>query len=186
MKDNPILTAGVIIWDRETGHIVEQQSVQEPSGFPYIPGLLSFREIPVLSHAIEQLQRTPDAFLVDGHGIAHPRRLGIAAHLGLLVDVPTVGVAKSVLVGTFAEPALAAGSRSPMMHKGEQIGVALRLRDNVKPVLVSPGNRIDMASAVELVLACARGYKLPQPTRLAHNFVNEVRRGEEKNQETLF
>ncbi|MDB4978699.1 MAG: nfi [Candidatus Peribacteria bacterium] len=176
-KFDPVLTAGIIVWDRRTGQVVDQSFVQEKSTFPYTPGLLSFREIPVLTNAISHLQTVPHAILVDGHGIAHPRRLGIAAHLGLLVDVPTVGVAKSRLTGIFAEPGVKAGSISPLLDADEQIGVALRLKDNVQPVLVSPGNHINMASAVELVIACARGYKLPEPTRLAHLYVNAMRVG---------
>ncbi len=174
-KDSPLLTAGVVVWDRETESVTEAVWAQQPETFPYVPGLLSFREIPVLCAAIAQLSSVPDAFLVDGHGRAHPRRLGIAAHLGLLLDVPTVGVAKSILTGRGEEPGVEAGSHTPLMDGTERIGEIVRLRNHIKPVYVSAGNRITMDDAVELVLACARGYRLPEPTRLAHEHVNLAR-----------
>lgn len=175
-KDSDLLTAGVVVWDRESGMIVESASAQEKEYFPYVPGLLSFREIPVLLKAIERLRAVPDLWMVDGQGIAHPRRLGIASHLGLLLDRPTIGVAKSILCGTAGVPGDAKGSTSPLVHRGEEIGRLVRTRDNVRPLIVSLGHRIDLSSSVALVLDAARGYKLPEPTRLAHHFVNEVRR----------
>ncbi len=174
-----VLTAGVVVWNRETGEILETTSHQAESEFPYIPGLLSFREIPVLSTAIEKLTVTPDAFMVDGQGIAHPRGMGIAAHLGLLIDVPAVGVAKSRLCGTHEEPGPSAGDREPLMLGDKQIGVVLRSKAKSKPLIISPGNRMTMQNAVELTLACLRGYRLPEPTRLAHLHVNAVRTGKE-------
>lgn len=173
---SPVLSAGVVVWDRETGRVVETASVQEDQTFPYIPGLLSFREIPVLLKALDQLTHHPDVILVDGHGIAHPRRLGIAAHLGLFVDVPTVGVAKSRLCGTDADPGHSAGDRAPLVLNGETIGTILRTKAKANPLYVSPGNRCDQTSAVELVMQCLRGYRLPEPTRLAHEYIGEVRR----------
>lgn len=176
-KDDPLLTAGIVVWDRETGRLVETVSAQMPGTFPYVPGLLSFREIPVLLLAVEKLTTEPDVWLVDGHGIAHPRRLGIAAHLGVLLDRPTVGVAKSRLTGAFAEPAAEAGSSAPLTDRGETIGTVLRSKERSNPLFISPGHRIDLPSAVNAVRACLRGYRLPEPTRLAHLHVNAVRRG---------
>jgi deoxyribonuclease V len=172
---DPLLTAGVVIWDRLSGHVVETASAQLQATFPYIPGLLSFREIPALLQTIAQVRAEPDVWLVDGHGIAHPRRLGIAAHLGVLLDRPTVGVAKSKLIGTYEDLPALAGSSVPLMDKAEQIGVVYRSKFNSNPLFLSPGHLIDQSSAVTIVQACLRGYRLPEPTRLAHVYVNEVR-----------
>jgi deoxyribonuclease V len=135
--------------------------------FPYIPGLLSFREAPVILKALSQLKEMPDMLFIDGHGIAHPRRLGIAAHIGVLTGLPAVGIAKSVLCGHYKEPGPEKGSREPLIHKGERIGTALRSREKVKPVFISPGHRIGHESAVALVERCLTRYRLPEPTRLA-------------------
>ncbi len=136
--------------------------------FPYVPGLLSFRECPGLLGAFEMVRRKPDLVLVDGQGVAHPRRLGIAAHLGLLLDLPTVGCAKSRLCGEHDEPGTERGSQVPLKDKAETIGAVLRTRTKVKPVYVSVGHRVTLDEAVEYLLACGRGYRLPEPTRLAH------------------
>lgn len=176
---DPTLTAGVIVWDRETEELVDAAFVQQEGKFPYIPGLLSFREIPALALALEKLTTEPDVLLVDGQGRAHPRRLGIASHLGLLIDQPTIGVGKSRLCGHGEEPADAPGSITPLVDHGEEIGRMVRLRKGAKPVYVSVGNRIDLSSAVDLVLRCSRGYRLPEPTRLAHLYVNAMRTGGE-------
>jgi deoxyribonuclease V len=142
--------------------------------FPYVPGLLSFREAPAFARALRRLRTVPDLLLVDGQGLAHPRRMGIACHLGLLAGVPTVGVAKSVLVGEHAPPARPAGSWTPLVHRGETVGAALRLTDGGSPVLVSPGHLCDLRTAVRLVLACAAGHRLPEPTFLADRAVGEA------------
>jgi len=136
--------------------------------FPYVPGLLSFRESPLTLQACGRLTVTPDLVLVDGHGIAHPRRLGLASHLGLFLDVPTIGCAKSRLCGSHQAPEAGPGSYAEVMDNGEVIGTALRTRLGVKPVYVSVGHRIGLESAVHWVLACCRGYRLPEPLRLAH------------------
>ena len=148
--------------------VVEMEVVYGELGFPYIPGLLSFREAPLTLAVFTKLSITPDLVLVDGQGIAHPRRFGLAAHLGLFLDVPTIGCAKSLLCGSHDMPALGRGNYAEIIDRGETIGVALRTRHKVKPVYVSIGHKIDLKSAVHWVLACCQGYRLPEPTRLAH------------------
>lgn len=148
--------------------LVEIQTASARPGFPYVPGLLSFREAPVILAACEKLKLSPDFILVDGQGIAHPRRIGIASHLGLLLNIPGIGCAKSILVGKSEEVGAEVGSWSPLLDKGELIGAALRMRKGVKPVYVSIGHRVDLESAIHWVLACCGGYRLPEPIRLAH------------------
>jgi deoxyribonuclease V len=159
--------AAVVVLPYPDLEIVEQHVMESPVGFPYMPGLLSFREIPVLAQAFELLDRTPDLLLVDGQGRAHPRRFGLACHLGLLLDLPTIGVAKSRLVGEHAEPDPIRGASTPIAHDGELIGTVLRTRDNVKPVYVSIGHRISLESAADWVLRLCTRYRLPEPIRLA-------------------
>jgi deoxyribonuclease V len=141
-----------------------------PTPFPYVPGLLSFREIPVLVQAIERLAVDPDLILIDGHGIAHPRRIGVATHLGLLLDLPTIGCAKKRLTGRFDPPLNEAGSMSDLADEktGELIGKIVRTRTGGKPMFISPGHRMDLETAVQHVLHLSRGYRLPEPTRRAH------------------
>ncbi|MCK8518924.1 deoxyribonuclease V [Methanoculleus sp. 7T] len=163
--------------------VVERVSACAETPFPYIPGLLTFREGPALLEAFRRLRSEPDVVFFDGQGIAHPRGLGIASHMGVLLDRPTVGVAKSLLVGTATDPGAGRGSASPIRRNGETIGMAVRTKEKTRPVYVSVGHRIALAQAVDLVLATARGYRLPEPTRQAHLFANEVRRegsGEER------
>jgi deoxyribonuclease V len=136
--------------------------------FPYVPGLLSFRECPSIIAAAEKLHIEPDLIMVDGQGIAHPRRLGIAAHLGLLFDKPTIGCAKSRLTGKHAEPELTAGSHAELWDREELIGMVLRTKHKCRPLFISIGHKIELPTAVELVLTCCRGYRLPEPTRFAH------------------
>ncbi len=156
--------------------LVETASASMDVTFPYIPGLLSFREAPVCLAAVEKLQNEPDVFLIDGQGIAHPRRLGLAAHLGLFLDKPTIGCAKSRLTGTFAEPALEKGSHSPLCDGDEVIGAVVRTRSNVKPLFISVGHQCRLEDAIDLTLACAIKYRLPEPTRLAHQTVSQLKR----------
>jgi len=146
---------------------VEQQVVVSPVTFPYVPGLLAFREVPCLLRAFERLERAPDLLLVDGQGYAHPRRFGIACHIGLLLDIPSIGVAKSRLTGQHDEPAAAVGARADLRDGAELIGVVLRTRERGRPLYVSPGHRIGFGPAVEWVMRLSRGYRLPEPTRLA-------------------
>ena len=156
--------------------IVDRLVVEAPVTFPYVPGLLSFRETPVLLEAFVQLKQRPDLLMVDGHGYAHARRFGFACHLGLLLDIPTVGVAKSRLVGEQGTVAGPRGSRADLTEGGEVIGSLLRTRQGVRSVYVSVGHRISLAAAERWALACARGYRLPEPTRLADRAAGEAKR----------
>ena len=147
---------------------VEVKIVKQRLAFPYIPGLLSFREAPLVLAACEKLAVIPDLILVDGQGMAHPRRMGLASHLGLFLDIPTIGCAKSRLCGRHEEPGNEPGSYAELVDNGEVIGAALRTKLNVKPVYVSIGHKIDLKAAIYWVLECCRGYRLPEPARLAH------------------
>ncbi|WP_269791354.1 deoxyribonuclease V [Stenotrophomonas sp. Iso1] len=138
-----------------------------PTALPYIPGLLSFRELPAALQALAQLPHVPQLVMVDGHGIAHPRGLGIAAHLGVLTGLPSIGIGKSRLVGDYDEPGPLQGDHSPLMFKGRQVGWVLRSKPRCNPLFVSPGHRVSVAACLPLVLDCLRGYRLPEPTRLA-------------------
>jgi deoxyribonuclease V len=168
--------AGVVVLRADDCTVVETQEAIGESRFPYIPGLLSFRELPVLLKAFAKLERRPDVVLYDGQGIAHPRRIGIAAHLGLWLGVPTVGCAKTRLCGEAEEPGNEAGARTPLTDKEEVIGSVVRTKRNVKPLYVSSGHLINLESAVRITLASCRGYRLPEPTRQAHLLTNVVRR----------
>lgn len=148
---------------------VEVVLAQRPTPFPYIPGLLSFREGPVLEEAFEKLETMPDVFLFDGMGIAHPRRIGIASHMGLWLDRPTIGCGKTLLCGRYSDLREEKGSSAPLIHKGESIGVALRTRTAKNPMFISPGHMADIPTAAELVLRCSPKFRLPEPIRLAHN-----------------
>lgn len=168
--------AAVVVWNLATGCQVETQSATRPLRFPYVPGLLTFREGPALLAAFRRLKCEPDAFLFDGQGIAHPRRFGLAAHLGLLIDRPSVGCGKSRLVGVCSEPGQRRGSVKPIMDHDERIGSVLRTRSRVKCIYVSVGHKITLDQAVRLVLECGAGYRLPEPTRLADWLVGEIKR----------
>ncbi len=170
------LFAAVVVVEAETFRVVERVSLDAPATFPYVPGLLSFREAPALLKAFDLLKTRPDVVICDGQGQAHPRRFGIACHLGLILDLPAVGCGKSRLCGKFAEPGPDRGDRSPLLDKGEVIGTVLRSRRGVKPLFVSVGHRCNLESAVDLVLSLTPKYRVPIPTRLAHDEVNRVRR----------
>jgi deoxyribonuclease V len=167
-EENRIARAAVVVLRYPSLVPVDAAVARMLVAFPYIPGLLSFREIPVVLRAFKRLKVVPDVVLVDGQGRAHPRRLGIASHLGLLIDLPTIGCAKSRLVGSAPEPKNEVGARSPLTHQGEIIGAVLRTRVNVKPLYISVGHRVSLVRAIELVLGCCRGYRLPETTRYAH------------------
>lgn len=161
--------AAVVVLDADDLHVVDRATWEGPVQFPYVPGLLSFREVPAVLAALEQVERFPDLILTDSQGRAHPRRLGLASHLGVLLDLPTVGVAKSRLTGRADDPPATQGSFTPLMDRGEQVGVVLRTREAVRPVYVSVGNRITLDESVAWVLRLTTRYRLPEPTRLAHH-----------------
>jgi deoxyribonuclease V len=166
---NDVSQAAVVVMTFPDFRPVETVLVQRRTPFPYIPGLLSFREGPVLEEAFEKLTEEPAVFLFDGMGIAHPRRIGIASHLGLWLQKPTIGCGKTLLCGRYGGLAEEKGSRAPLVDKGETIGMALRTRTAKNPMFISPGHLADVPTAAELVLRCAPKYRLPEPIRLAHN-----------------
>ncbi len=168
--------AGVVIWDRQTQTVVEERLAVRDARFPYVPGLLSFREAPAVLAALRKVRQRPDVLILDGQGLAHPRRMGLACHVGVLADLPTVGCAKSRLCGTFVEPGARRGDRSGLTDGDDVIGAVLRTRDKVRCVYISVGHRADLEGAVALALACCTRYRLPEPSRLAHQLVTRHRR----------
>ena len=175
-KPNGRAVAAVVALAYPALEPIEEVTIETPVTFPYVPGLLSFRETPPLLEAFEKLQHTPDLLMADGHGYAHPRRFGFACHIGLILDVPTIGVAKSRLIGEAGTVAGPRGSRADIVDDGEVIGSMLRTRQGVRSVYVSVGHRISMAAAERWVLACARGYRVPEPTRRADRLAGEAKR----------
>ena len=174
-KGSDLFFSGVVVLEMPQMTVVEEVTAQGKVDFPYIPGLLSFRESPVLIKAFENLKNIPDVVMLDGQGIAHPRGLGIASHIGLILDVPTIGCAKNILVGKYEMPNIEVGEYTPIVFRGKIVGVALRTKRKVSPVFVSPGHKMDMQTAIDVVLKTCRGYRLPEPTRQAHLLVNRVR-----------
>jgi deoxyribonuclease V len=175
-----IFFAGIIVLSYPNLEEIEHALVRLQVSFPYVPGYLSFREVPALAQAYEQLKVKPDLIMMDGHGYAHPRRLGVATHLGLDLDTPTIGCAKTRLFGEGALPAEKKASTSPLCDPktGEQIGSYVRTKDRVAPVIISPGHLITLEQSVDIALSTVRSYRLPEPTRRAHELVNAFRRGE--------
>ena len=167
-----ITRAAVAVLNLDDLQVSDRAIARRPTTFPYIPGLLSFREIPAVVDALQKLTVRPDLILCDGQGTAHPRRFGIACHLGLIIDLPTIGVAKSLLVGKHADLADEKGSYQPLIHKNETIGVALRTRVGTKPVYISPGHRISLDTAIAYVMRCTTKYRLPETTRHAHKLAS--------------
>ena len=163
-----ISQAAVVVMRYPSLEIVETVLASQPTSFPYIPGLLAFREGSVLEEAFRKLKNEPDAFIFDGMGRAHPRRMGIATHLGLWLQKPTIGCGKTLLAGRYMEPAEERGASAILMDRNETIGVILRTRPRVKPVFISPGHLIDLDSSVELIMRCTTKYRLPEPIRAAH------------------
>lgn len=170
------LAAAVVVCDLMTRQVVESASVAEPIRFPYVPGLLSFRELPAILKAIEDLNEKFDAIVVDGHGQAHPRGLGIASHLGLWLDVPTIGLAKTRLCGTFEEPAAEPGSNTPLILNGKTVGMALRTRKKAGPIFVSVGHKCQLENALKLALRLTDNRRIAWPVRAAHEAANTARR----------
>jgi deoxyribonuclease V len=175
------LFAAVVVCDLKNKNekslpILEIATASLEVDFPYIPGLLSFREIPVLLKAWEKLQIRPDCLICDGQGIAHPRRIGIASHFGFIVDLPSIGCGKTLLTGLYRDPGPSKGEHTPLVDRNETIGVILRSKEKVAPIYISPGHRMTLDRAVEIVLSSQTKYRLPEPIRLAHHWVNEARR----------
>jgi deoxyribonuclease V len=163
-----VARAAMVILEYPDLKVTEVKTAEDKLNFPYVPGLRSFREVPLILAVCRKVTIDPDLILVDGQGIAHPRRFGIASHLGLLLDVPTIGCAKSRLCGTHAQVTARAGDYTELIDKGECIGVALCSKLNCRPVYISIGHKIDLSTAIHLVMRCCRGYRLPEPARLAH------------------
>lgn len=168
--------AGVIVYSFPELKEIERQSAERPLTFPYVPGLLAFREGPVVLEAFERLRTEPDVLLFDAHGYSHPRRFGLACHLSVVLDRPGIGVAKSLLLGRYEEPADRVGAWTPLVDGEETIGAVLRTRHGVQPIFISIGHRLDLETALELALACCDGYRVPKPTREADHFVEELKR----------
>lgn len=165
--DYAISRAAVAVLSFPDLQLVEHAITRRPTTFPYVPGFLSFREVPVVIDALEKVTKIPDLILCDGQGIAHPRRFGLACHLGVLIDIPTIGVAKSLLVGKCEELALEKGSWQPLRYREEIVGAVVRSRTNVRPLYVSPGHRISLSTAIDYALRCTTKYRLPETTRWA-------------------
>ena len=174
--DKQTVYAAAVVYDRKTQRVVETAYATRPGEFPYIPGFLSFREGPAIKQAIGALKHEFGVILFDGQGFAHPRRCGIASHLAIELDLPGIGVGKSRLIGTIGKLASNAGATTPLMDEDDQIGVALRTQKGIRPVFVSIGHRVDLDSAVRLVLACCTRYRIPEPTRQADIEVAKLKR----------
>jgi deoxyribonuclease V len=177
-KDGKSCVAAVVMWDLENQVVVEEHVAIRRLTFPYIPGLLSFREAPAVLASLRKLSRTPDVVMLDGQGLAHPRRFGLACHVGVICGVPTIGCAKSRLTGSFKEPGVRRGSRALLYDGSQVIGTVLRTRKGVKPVFVSVGHNIDLRGAEHVVLESAVRYRLPEPTRLADHLVATAKRSQ--------
>jgi deoxyribonuclease V len=189
--EGTITRAAVAILQLEDLQLVDRAIARRPTTFPYIPGFLSFREVPAVLEALEKLTTPPDLLLCDGQGIAHPRRFGIACHLGLLTRLPSIGVAKSLLVGKHTEVPEERGAWVPLVHKSERVGAVLRTRSGTKPLYISSGHRISLETAIAYVMRCTPKYRLPETTRHAHRLasgpaIDEVGVGEVEHQMRLF
>ncbi len=177
-KYSEVIHAGFVILSLPDLDVVESVGVTTRTQFPYVPGLLSFRETPALIEAWERVTVRPDVVVLDGQGLAHPRRFGIACHVGLLFELPAVGFAKTLFVGKHGPLDETAGSSEPLVDRGETVGAVVRTKDRTNPIYVSPGHLADTESATALAITCTTRYRIPEPTRLAHLFVNAIRRGE--------
>jgi len=174
-KGSDLFFSSVVVLEMTSMDILESATAQGKVKFPYIPGLLSFREAPILIKAFEKIKNIPDVIIFDGQGIAHPRGIGLASHIGLFLDMPAIGCAKQNLVGNYGTVGPEPGDNTPIVFKDEAVGVALRTKRNVKPVFVSPGHKVDILWSVKIVMDACRGYRLPEPTRQAHLLVNKAR-----------
>lgn len=174
-RGNNRFFAAVVLMDITSMEIIEKESFSQLVDFPYIPGLLSFREGPALLEAFARLRHAPDAVIFDGHGIAHPRGIGLASHMGLFLNIPTIGCAKKRLVGTHREPGNEVGDYSELIHDGRKIGAVLRTRKNVKPVFVSQGHKVGLHTALNIARSTLTGFRIVEPVRKAHHEVNRIR-----------
>ena len=177
-RGSRLVYAGIVVLDYATLNPVAYSGLTDVVEVPYIPGFLSFREVPALYKAWQKLAVKPDLVMLDGHGIMHPRRMGVASHFGLVAEVPTMGCAKKPLVGEFAEPAPEPGSFTLVHYQNEQRGYCYRSRKNCRPIFISPGTGMSATDALQIIRHCLRGYRLPEPTRLAHEYVNQLRTGQ--------
>jgi deoxyribonuclease V len=183
-KDSPQAYAGVVVLSYPELEVVEEQGSEAEITFPYVPGLLTFREGPALIKVFERLRCEPDVIVFDGQGLAHPRGMGIATHMGLIFDKPTIGCAKSLLFGRYQEPDQAKGAWADLRDlQGHIIGAVVRSKHKTTPIFVSIGHRVDLLTAIHILLDCARGFRIPEPTRLAHNLVTRLRRGDARKGE---
>ncbi|MFH0765809.1 MAG: endonuclease V [Calditrichota bacterium] len=169
-----LIAGAVVVWHKSRNQIIAQSTVVIKPDMPYITGLLAFRELPALLAAFKELPITPEVVIVDGQGLAHPRRLGIASHLGLYLGIPSIGCGKTRLIGSFTMPSEVKGSRSPLFHRNEHIGYVLRTRTKVKPVFISPGHQCSIEAAADIVLECCVSTRLPEPIRAAHRLSGQT------------
>lgn len=177
-RGSDIVHAAIIVIELSSLEPVARSLVTAPMSFPYIPGLLAFREMPVLLKAWNQLRMKPDVLIMDGHGLAHPRRMGIASHFGIEADHPTIGCAKNILTGSHGELGITKGDTADLLDEGEKVGFALRSRTDVNPVFISPGHKLSFEDSYEIIMQVLTKYKLPRTTRLAHRWANKLRKGE--------
>lgn len=178
LRESRLALGAVVLMSFPRLEVLETATSRVEVPFPYVPGLLSFRELPALLPALEKLGEAPDVILVDGQGIAHPRGFGLASHLGILTGIPTIGCAKSRLLGKAGEPGREVGDWTPMLHEGRTVGAVLRTRAGVKPLYISVGHMVNLTSSIEMVLACLRGFRLPEPQRRAHLLAEDLKRRE--------
>jgi deoxyribonuclease V len=176
LREHRLALGAVVLMEFPGLQVLEERRSRVEVDFPYVPGLLSFRELPALIPALEALNGDPDLIFVDGQGIAHPRGFGLASHLGVLTGKPTIGCAKSRLVGEHREPGPGVGDWEPLMYEDKEVGAVLRTRSKVKPLFISVGHHIDLDTAIEMVLACSTGFRLPEPQRSAHRIADEIKR----------
>jgi len=176
-RGSEVVHAAIIVLSLSDLEPVARSLVTAPMSFPYIPGLLAFREMPALLKAWDQLSKKPDVLIMDGHGLAHPRRMGIATHFGIEADHPTMGCAKNILTGTHQELGMEKGATSDLLDEGEKVGLALRSRTNVNPIYISPGHKLSFENTYDILMKVLTKYKLPKTTRLAHCWANKLRKG---------
>jgi deoxyribonuclease V len=177
-RDSPKAYAGVVVLSYPALEVVEERGLEDEVTFPYVPGLLAFREGPALIKVFEQLTTEPDVLVFDGQGLAHPRGMGIATHMGLVFDKPSIGCAKSLLFGRYQEPEHEKGAWAELRDRqGQIIGAVVRSKPRTTPIFVSIGHRLDLPTAIRILIECTRGVRIPEPTRLAHNFVTHLSRG---------